>query len=73
MVSEVWDPFMENNKNCYKPGANLTVDEQLFPTKAKCRFTHYMPNKPNKFGIKLWLACDVASVGDHRREENPEN
>ena len=25
---------------CYKPGDNITVDEQLFPAKACCRFIH---------------------------------
>lgn len=48
-------------ENCYKSGAYITVDEQLFPSKAKCRFTQYMPNKPDKFGIKFWLASDVNS------------
>lgn len=44
---------------CYKPGPNITIDEQLLSTKARCRFTQYLPNKPNKFGIKFWLASDV--------------
>ena len=35
------------------------MDEQLFPTKARCRFTQYMPNKPHKFGIKFWVAADA--------------
>ncbi|KAL9915937.1 midasin-like [Glossina fuscipes fuscipes] len=48
---------------CYKSDATITVDEQLFPTKARCRFTECMPNKPNKFGIKLWLASDVKERG----------
>ncbi|XP_033178873.1 piggyBac transposable element-derived protein 4-like [Bombus impatiens] len=61
MVSTVWDRFIENSQNCYKPGAYITVDEQLFPSKTRCRFTRYMPNKPDKFGIKFWLACDVNS------------
>ena len=38
-----------------------TIDEQLFPTKVRCRFTQDMPNKPDKFGIKCWLASDVDS------------
>ena len=59
LVSTVWDKFIENSQNSFKPGAFITVDEQLFPTKARCRFTQYMPNKPNKFGIKFWLASDV--------------
>ena len=61
LVSEVWNKFIENSQMCCKPGATITVDEQLFPIKVKCRFTQYMPNKPNKFGIKFWLASDVKS------------
>ena len=61
LVSKIWDRFTENSQACYQPGQNITVDEQSFPSKAKCRFTQYMPNKPNKFGIKFWLASDVSS------------
>ena len=61
MISTIWDRFIENSQNCYKPGAYIAVDEQLFPSKTRCRFTQYMPNKPDKFGIKFWLACDVKS------------
>ena len=39
LISDVWDKFVENSIVCYKPGENITVDEQLFPTKARCRFT----------------------------------
>ncbi|KAJ8876547.1 hypothetical protein PR048_020992 [Dryococelus australis] len=59
LVSEVWDSFIENCLLCFVPGANITVVEQLFPTKARCKFTQYMANKPDKFGIKFWLAADV--------------
>ncbi|XP_059563328.1 piggyBac transposable element-derived protein 4-like [Myotis daubentonii] len=61
LVLEIWDKFIENSQACYQPGQNITVDEQLFPSKARCRFTQSMPNKPNKFGIKFWLASDVSS------------
>lgn len=61
LISTVWNKFIENCQNCYKPSENITVDEQLFPTKARCRFTQYMPNKPSKFSIKFWLASDVKS------------
>ena len=56
---DVWDKFIENSQNCYKRGANITVDEQLFPTKARYRVAQYLPNKTDKFGIKFWLASDV--------------
>ena len=58
-VSDLWNKFVDNCISSYKPGPNITIDEQLFPTKARCRFTQYMPNKPDKFGIKFWLAVDV--------------
>ena len=35
------------------------MDKQLFPTKARCRFTQFMANKPDKFGIKFWIAVDL--------------
>ena len=62
LISEVWRKFIENSQNCYKPGPYISIDEQLFPTKARYRSTQYMPNKPNKFGIKFfwfWLASDI--------------
>ncbi|KAL2737032.1 hypothetical protein V1478_002206 [Vespula squamosa] len=32
LISHVWNRFIENRQNNYKPDMNLTVDEQLFPT-----------------------------------------
>lgn len=59
MVSEIWDRFISNCQSHYKPSENITVDEQLFPSKARCPFTQYMANKPDKFGQKFWMASDV--------------
>lgn len=61
LVSAVWNRFIDNCIQCYKPGTDITIDEQLFPTKARCRWTQYIATKPDKFGIKFWLACDVKS------------
>jgi len=61
----IWNSFPTNTAvsgssiACYTPGPNITADEQLFPTKAGCRWTQYMPAKLGKFGIKFWLAADV--------------
>ncbi|KAJ4428395.1 hypothetical protein ANN_24415 [Periplaneta americana] len=46
---------------CYKPSENITVDEQLFPCKARCPFIQYVGSKQDKFGIKFWLAVDTSS------------
>jgi len=37
------------------------VDEQLLPTKTRCPFIQFMPNKPDKFGIKFWNLVDLKS------------
>ena len=40
-------------------GSNIIVNEQLFPTKDRCRFAQCMPSKAD--GIKFLLAADVDS------------
>ncbi|XP_074485815.1 uncharacterized protein LOC141764447 isoform X1 [Sebastes fasciatus] len=61
LVSATWNKFVQNSIACYKPGANITIDEQLLPCKTRCRFTQYTGNKPDNYGIKFWLAADVQS------------
>ncbi|XP_064208065.1 uncharacterized protein tcerg1b isoform X2 [Anguilla rostrata] len=61
LVSQIWDGFVRNAALSYRPGRNITVGTQLFPTKSRCPFTQYMAKKPDKFGIKFWLAADVAA------------
>jgi len=61
MMTWVLDRFVENSQKAYIPDYSLTVDEQLFPTKARYRFTQFMPNKPYKFGIKFWILAEVKS------------
>ena len=58
-MRSIWDQFVENCQSCFVPGDNITVDEQLFPSKARCGFTQYMASKPDKFGIKFWIAADL--------------
>ena len=41
--------------------ASRTVDEQLFPSKARCPFTQFMASKPDKYGQKCWLTVDKDS------------
>ena len=59
LILAVWDKFIKNCIVCYKPKENITEDEQLFPTKARCRFMQYMVNKVDKDGIKIWPAVNV--------------
>jgi hypothetical protein len=59
LASEIWSPFVQNSQLCFAAGANITIDEQLLPCKARCKFIQYMANKPDKFGLKFWLAADL--------------
>ena len=43
----------------YKPGVNIAINEKLFPTKTRCKFMQYTPNKPDKFGIKFLSDVDI--------------
>ena len=61
LASSIWDPFIENCQKSYNPNSNITIDEQLLPCKARCKFIQYMANKPDKFGLKFWMAAEVES------------
>lgn len=60
-IREIWSDFQENLKTCYIPGSHVTIDEQLLPFKGKCPFRQFIPKKPDKYGLKLWLCVDVQS------------
>jgi hypothetical protein len=58
MISEIWDRVISNGRCYFSPSPQLTVDEQLLPSKTRCPYTQYIPTKPDKFGIKFWVLCD---------------
>ncbi|XP_076841405.1 uncharacterized protein LOC143485760 [Brachyhypopomus gauderio] len=58
-ISDIWQCFVRNCTLCYTPGQHITNDEQLFPTKVRCPFLQYIATKPDKFGIKFWIAADL--------------
>lgn len=52
------DRFVENCKNNYCMGEHLTIDEMLIPFRGRCSFIQYIPSKPAKYGIKVFILCD---------------
>ncbi|XP_005997448.1 piggyBac transposable element-derived protein 4-like [Latimeria chalumnae] len=60
-IREVWDKWVEILPLLYNPGSNVTVDECLVPFRGCCPFRQYMPTKPAKYGIKIWVTCDAQS------------
>ena len=61
LISDISNRSVDNSISCYQPGKNITIYEKLFLRKSLCRFIQYMPNKPDKFGMKFWLAAGVES------------
>ncbi|XP_052745784.1 piggyBac transposable element-derived protein 4-like [Bicyclus anynana] len=60
-IRELWQNMINNFQKWYTPGSYITVDEQLVGFRGRCPFRIYIPNKPNKYGIKLVMAADVNS------------
>lgn len=49
-------------EKCYIPSGSLTVDQQLIPTRGRCTFHQHIPNKPGKYGIKIFSCCNSSNV-----------
>lgn len=57
--SDFWKMFLDNLAKFYKPGSDLTVDEQLVAFRGRCKIKQYIPIKPGKYGIKIYWCCDA--------------
>lgn len=55
------EPFMSDLKkkftNHFEPSQRLSVDEALIKFKGRLGIVQYMPLKPDKRGIKVWMLC----------------
>lgn len=45
--------------DAYIPGKKVSVDEGLVKFNGRLSFKQYMPMKPDKFGIKVWMLADA--------------
>ena len=57
-----------NFKECYKPGKHQAIDEAMIAFKGHLSYIQYLPAKPIKHGIKLWMRCNSESVYLHEYE-----
>ncbi|XP_049927217.1 piggyBac transposable element-derived protein 4-like [Epinephelus moara] len=58
-VREIWDLWTARLPLMFNPGVDICVDEQLVPYRGRCEFRQYMPMKPARYGLKMWVTCDV--------------
>nr|CAI5869771.1 unnamed protein product [Callosobruchus analis] len=60
-IRDIWDIFINICKTAYVPSTYMTIDEQLLGFRGKCPFRMYIPNRPEKYSIKIVMVCDTAS------------
>nr|XP_004208062.2 piggyBac transposable element-derived protein 4-like [Hydra vulgaris] len=58
-LRNIMEMFTTKCKNNYNPSAYLTVDEQLVTFRGRCPFKMFIPTKPGKYGMKIWILCDA--------------
>ena len=44
----------------YKFSSHQSIDELMVKTKSRDSMRNFCPNKPSKFGFKIWSRCDSA-------------
>ena len=52
-VRPLLDCILERCRNTEQAEAH-SINEQIVPTKSKSSLRQYLPNKPHKWGIKIW-------------------
>ena len=43
----------------YRPGRELSIDEMMIGTRCRMSFLQYIPKKPTRFGIKVWVNSEA--------------
>lgn len=57
-IRDFFEKFITNCKDSYTLGEYVTIDEKLEPFRGRCGFRQYIPNKPAKYGIKIFALVD---------------
>ena len=57
-IRKIFDEIVAKFKSAYSASESLTVDEQLVTFRGRCPFKMFIPSKPGKYGLKLWILAD---------------
>lgn len=60
-VRRVYDHLRMKFEEVYSPGENIAIDEGMIAWRGNLSFRVYMPDKPDKFGVKLFMLCDSSN------------
>jgi len=57
-IRNIYNKFVVACEANYTSGTGCTVDESLHGFRGVCSFKQYIPNKPSKYGIKVYVLAD---------------
>ena len=57
-VRTVMDEVLRRCTETYHPHQNVSVDEAMVKFRGRLSFRQYLPAKPTKYGIKVWMRAD---------------
>lgn len=60
-IRRVYEHFRTKFSELYSPGENIAIDEGMVAWRGHLSFRVYMPDKPDKFGVKLFMLCDSSN------------
>lgn len=60
-LGNVFKYLCDRFKNVFQPFQKLCIDESLVLFKGRLSFKQYIPNKRNRFGLKLFVLCDCTT------------
>nr|XP_045585833.1 piggyBac transposable element-derived protein 4-like [Procambarus clarkii] len=60
-VRSLMQYLLNRFKRIYIPNKNLSLDEGTMPWRGRLSFKTYNPNKPDKYGIKLYMLAEATS------------
>ena len=58
LVRSVMEQVLQKCISNYMPSKESSVDEALIAYKGRLSFKQYLPAKPTKFGVKVWVRAD---------------
>ena len=67
MYDKLWkiriviDSVNEQAQDSFTPGQYISIDESMIGTRGRLSFLQYMPKKPTKWGIKVWVCSESKS------------
>ena len=60
-IRPIFNSILGNCQTKFKPTKNLSADEGMIGFRGRLSFRQYMPAKPTKYGIKVWMAADSSN------------